>query len=327
MPEITLKIPSNSKFHSSLNEIDIVMGQILLKQMRLADPRTKLGIQDKIVKENESNYLWDMSRIFQIDDLTTEEIFNTYLLRKNINKEKDVNVSYPLLGYKQEDIETVFWGTGNRFKQWNLDLPIDSASWEIGDVVNITERSKFFGFQGEIVDTREYGGTLQCAISVNGDILKERNPKKGNKWETVWFGVENLKQTGDKLPQTFKAKPITGKYTATILCDTRDEAQYLRDKFILKCSDAQIWFKYNSPTIKNNENQIFTVFGIPNLERYPSSTDRLKGQGYIYGVAFSINYWACLTDEPLPTGYIEAIRMNLKVDRTDRINRIVISGE
>ena len=69
------------------------------------------------------------------------------------------------------------------------------------------------------------------------------------------------------------------------------------------------------------------MFGIPNLERYPTSTDRLKGKGYIYGVAFSINYWACLADEPLPEGYIETIRMNLKVDNYDKVNRIVISGD
>ena len=46
MPEITLHIPSNSKFHSSLNEVDLAMREILLNQMRIADPRNKLGIHD-----------------------------------------------------------------------------------------------------------------------------------------------------------------------------------------------------------------------------------------------------------------------------------------
>ena len=41
MPEITLNIPQNSKFKSSLNEIDIAMGQILVREMRIADPRNK----------------------------------------------------------------------------------------------------------------------------------------------------------------------------------------------------------------------------------------------------------------------------------------------
>ena len=44
MPDITLNIPSNSKFHSSLNEIDLAMGAVLLNQMRIADPRNKLGL-------------------------------------------------------------------------------------------------------------------------------------------------------------------------------------------------------------------------------------------------------------------------------------------
>ena len=85
MPDITLNIPSNSKFHSSLNEIDLAMGAVLLNQMRIADPRNKLGLQDVLATEEKNDWLWDYSRVFQVDELTTEEIFNTYLLRKNIN--------------------------------------------------------------------------------------------------------------------------------------------------------------------------------------------------------------------------------------------------
>lgn len=326
MPEITLNIPKNSRFNSSLNEIDIAMGQILLKEMRIADPRTKDRDQRIKVVDDDSDWLWDNSRVFQVDDLTTEELFNTYLLRKNINNQKDVNVSYPILGYKQNDLDTVFYGTGNRYRQWYFDLPTD-GTYEIGDVVNIAKHGTYFGMQGEIHELRMNGNNQQASLLINGSILQEHDAREGNKLKTIWFDCVYLKHTGDKIPQQYKAKQITGTYTATILCDTRDEAQYLRDKFILKCADANIWFRYLSPTINNTENQIFTVFGIPNLERYPSSSDRLKGQGYIYGVAFSINYWACLTDEPLPAGYIEAIKMNLEVDNHDRVNRIVISGE
>ena len=91
MPTIDLKIPSNSRFHSSLNEIDIALKSILLNQMRIADPRNKLGIQDQWATKEE-DYLWDDSRVFQVDELTTEEIFDTYLLRKNINGEKNTDV-------------------------------------------------------------------------------------------------------------------------------------------------------------------------------------------------------------------------------------------
>ena len=103
MPIIDLKIPSNSRFHSSLNEIDLAMKQIFLHVMRIADPRDKSGIQDNITEE-ENNYLWDDSRVFQVDELDTEEIFNTYLLRKKINNTKGVDISYPLLAYLQNDI-------------------------------------------------------------------------------------------------------------------------------------------------------------------------------------------------------------------------------
>ena len=320
MPDIILNIPNNSKFHSSLNEIDLAMGAILLNQMRIADPRNKLGRQDILADENKNDWLWDYSRVFQVDELTTEEIFDTYLLRKNINKEKGTDVSYPILAYMQNDIETVFWGSGNRFRQWYFDLPVDEATWEKGDTVFITYPEKYRGLQGEILTIEKENDSLFCTLSINGIPVVDKKTNIPYK-----FNVDYLRPTGDKVPHRYKAKSITGTYTAVILCDNKDELQYIRDHFILRCSDAQIWHRFQSPTINNAENQIFTVFEIPNIERYPSASDKLKGQGYIYGSAFKINYWACLTDTPLPQSLIEAIRMNITVEGDGRTNRIVIS--
>lgn len=318
MPEVKLNIPTNSKFKSSLNEIDIAIGGVLLNQMRIADPRSITG-ELSALNEIPSTWLWDESRVFQVDELTTEEIFNTFLLRKEIYKKKGVDVSYPILAYLQNDIKTAFWGTGNRYKQWFFDIPVDPDSWEIGDTVFITEPLKYRTLQAEI---HEILNENECTLTINGTLITES--LNNNKTEAVKFKFKDLRPTGDKIPSRYKAKAITGTYTAVVLCDTRDEAQYLRDKFILRCADAQIWHTYHSPMI-NSENQIFTVFGIPNIERYPLSADKLKGSGYIYGIAFNIDIWGCLTDEPLPGGFIETIRMNLHVEGEDRVNRIVIS--
>ena len=130
---------------------------------------------------------------------------------------------------------------------------------------------------------------------------------------------------GDKAPIEYKAKGITGTYSAVILVDNRDEAQYIRDHLILRCNDANIWFTYDSPVIQNTENQIYTVFEIPTLERYPSATDRLKGQGYIYGVGWDVNIWAALTDTPLPAEMIEMIRLNIKEEAEERFRRYIIT--
>ena len=325
MPDINLNIPFNSRFHSSLNEIDLAMKQILLSVMRTADPRDFTREQNNIAKKEE-DYLWDESRVFQVDELETTEIFNTYLLRKKINESKGVDVSYPLLGFMQKDIDTVFWGTGNRYRQWYLDIPVDSTEIEKGDDVVIAEYGKYFGIKGTIGDSIvNQNSVVMYSVVVNDKPITEKDPFT-NKEKVKYFSLDNLRLIDpDKIPQRYKAKAITGTYMAVVLCDTKDEAQYLRDKFILRCSDAKIWWKYKSPTINNTENQLFTVFGIPNLDRYPSSDDKLKNTGYIYGIAFEINYWGCLTDEPLPAGYIEAIRMNMHVEKVDGINRIVIS--
>lgn len=322
MPDIKLELPKNSKFHSSLNEIDMVMGKILLEQMRIADPRSKLRKQDISANPTKNDWLWDESRTFQVDELTTEEIFDTYLLRMKINNKKGVDVSYPLLAYLQNDIETVFWGTGNRYKQNYFDIPAEPESWEVGDSVVILEPFKYRGTKAIIQEVRTVGSSLKCVLSLNDVIITQ---KIKNKKEPILFDVSSLRQTGDKTPERYKAKAITGTYTAVILVDNRDEAQYIRDKFILRCSDARIWFSFNSPTINNAKNQIFTVFNIPNLQRYPASKDKLKGEGFIYGVAFDINYWACLTDTPLPQSLIETIRMNIHVEGDGRTNRIVIN--
>ena len=313
-------IPNNTKFNSSLNEIDIAMKSILLSQARLADPRNKLReLDEQEIYPDINDWLWDESRVFQVDALETEEIFNTYLLRKNVNNSKGVDITYPLMAYQQDNIETAFWGTGNRYKQWYFDLPADENAWEVGDEVYITQRTKYFGKQATVM---KYDKSAEaCILAIAGETIVD------DKKDPIWFSTSELKATGDKLPNKYKAKSITGNYKVAVLFDNRDEAQYFRDHFILRCCDANIWFRFYSPTIKNTENQIFTVFGIPNIDKYPVSKDKLHGKGFIYGIAFVVNVWTMLADRPLPQGIIEQIRMNLHVEGDGRINRIVITPD
>lgn len=307
---IKLDLPQNSRFNTSLNEIDLVFGLILQHVMRIADPRDKLGKPNSV--GSDGNWLWSDDHIFQVDDLTTEDIFDTWLLR---NKRKGVDVQYPLLAYKQEDIDTVFWGTGNRYRQWHLQTPVATNTWEVGDTVGIKD-TKYKGYAGQIVEILP---TNQCILSINNSILMDANKTP------IKFYFEQLTPMGDKAPLEYKAKAMTGTYVSVILVDNRDEAQYLRNNFILRCADANIWWPYNSHVLNGAENQMYTVFEIPNIERYPSSDDKLQNHGYIYGIAFRTNVWATLTDTPLPASVIEMIRMNIRADTQDRWDRIIIN--
>ena len=323
MPDITLHEPQNSRFHSSLNEIDLAMREVLLNQMRIADPRDITGEPDKLVADTNRDYLWDYSRVFQVDNLDTEDIFDTYLLRKQVNNQTNTDVTYPLLAFKQDDIDTVFWGTGNRVHQHYIELPSDGKEFEVEDEVVITETGKYRGLHAYVNEIKTDQEEVFCKLRINGKILQEDLPY--NKHQDKWFNTLDLRLVGEKTRQVYKAKAITGKYSVAILCDNRDELQYIRDHFILRCADGQIWHKYSSPTLQGAENQIFTVFGIPNIDKYPASKDKLKGKGYIYGSAFKVDFWAALTDTPLPQSLIEAIRMNIHVEKEGLVNRIVIT--
>ena len=322
MPDITLNLPKNSLFNSSLNEIDVAMSRIFLNQMRIADPRDKSGKWGHWTSEETGNWLWDESRIFQVDDLSTEEIFNTYLLRKKINNKKDVDITYPILAYIEDDIDTVFWGTGNRYRQNDFNIPVEHNMVEVGDNVLIADNTKYRGLRAQVEKITQIDDDIFMELSINGVIITDT--QKNLKKIPHLFNMNDLRPSGNKIPKHYKAKAITGTYTAAILCDNRDEIQYIRDKFILRCADAQIWHKYKSPTIENAENQIFTVFDIPNIEKHPDSKNKLTGEGYIYSTAFKTHIWGCLTDEPLPQEWIEQIRMNMHIERVDRVNRIVI---
>lgn len=323
MPDIVLHEPKNSRFHSSLNEVDLAMREILLNQMKIADPRDISGEPGKFVSEANKDYLWDYSRVFQVDGLDIEEIFDTYLLRKQVNNQTNTDISYPLCVFKQDDIETVFWGTGNRVHQHYIELESKSSDFEVNDEVVITEQGKYRGLRAEIFEIKNEDSQVYCKLMINGSILQE--DLLGGKHRDKWFTTTNLRLVGEKTRQVYKAKAITGKYTVAILCDNRDELQYIRDHFILRCADGQIWHRYASPTLGGAENQIFTVFGIPNIDKYPNAKDKLKGHGYIYGSAFKVDYWAALTDTPLPQSLIEAIRLNLHVEKDGLVNRIVIN--
>lgn len=317
MPDITLNIPNNSRFSSSLNEIDLAMREVFLTEMRIADPRDKTRKQI-VTTDQKTSFLWERDRVFQVDDMTTEDIFDTWLLRNSQNN-KNIDVTYPLLAYKQNDIKDVFWGTGNRYKQWEITVPRPNCDIEIGDIVVIKDRSSkiLFGTRARVENIVEGGYIL--SYENTGKIIKDNNNKP------ILFIKEILGQLGDKLPITFKAKAMTGSYSAVVLVDNRDEAQYIRDHLILRCNDANIWFKYKSPTIENVENQIYTIFKVPTLERYPDHTERLKGKGYIYGVGWDVDMWAALTDTPLPTEIIEMIRMNLKIKNEERYQKVIIT--
>lgn len=316
MPEIVLNIPNNSRFSSSLNEIDLAMREIFLTEMRLADPRDQTHRQMSLGSDN--NWLWDRERIFQVDDMTTEEVFDTWLLRHS-HVNKNVDVTYPLLAYKQNEIKDVFWGTGNRYKQWEIMVPPANAEIEIGDLVVIKDRSnkRLFGTKANVCNIVDNGYTLYY----EGTDRKITDLKN----KPIIFSEEVLGQFGDKAPIVYKAKAITGTYSAVILVDNRDEAQYIRDHFILRCNDANIWFTYASPTIEHTANHIYTVFEIPTLERYPTPENRLKGQGYVYGVGIDVNIWAALTDTAVPSEIIEMIRMNLQVHGEPKSQKIIIT--
>lgn len=316
MPDITLHLPSNSRFQSSMNEIDAAMKEIFLTEMRLADPRDKSHKQ--ISHGSESNWLWEPDRVFQVDEMTTEDIFETWLLRHS-QVNKNIDVTYPLLAYKQNDIKDVFWGTGNRYRQHFILSTPENMLPEVGDEVVIVDRSdrRLFGIKGKVAEVLD--GRYILSYLTSDDKIKSPDGKPKQ------FLLEDLRQLGVKAPVEYKAKGITGTYSAVVLVDNRDEAQYLRDHFILRCNDANIWFTYKSAVINDIENQIYTVFEIPTLERYPSATDRLKGQGYIYGVGFDVNIWAALTDTPLPPNIIEMIRLSIKEEAEERFRRYIIT--
>lgn len=280
---------------SSLNEIDVEMSNIMRRLMRHADPRC--------IKKNPNAPLWTDDRVILVDELDTKEIFNAYLIS---NDKKKVDITYPICGIHPNDIDEVFYGTGNRIGQWEFLVDQKPDDFEVGKTVFII-RGNGKGIKGIINSINED----KIVINVNGTLITE--------------DIANCRVDSSKGTYTFKAKQIQTTYEIAILVDNKKEARYLQDKFILRCADGHIWHPFKSELLNGSESYIFTVFGIPNLNRYPSSDDKLTGSGYIYGISFKADVWAILADEPLPAGLIEQIRLNIHVDNETRINKITIN--
>lgn len=282
---------------SSLNEIDVEMGNILLKEMRIADTRTI---------EKTQKPLWNDNSVILVDELEIEEIFRAWLIK---NEKKLIDIQYPILGYAPNDIDEVFYGTGNRIHQWYFETETKDSSWEIGDLVWVI--SGFYkGDQGTITQINQNKRT--ATVNMGGN----------NSYD---FSFDDLRPTGDKLPTTFKAKQIITSYDSVILCESKKEARYFMNNFILRCADGQIWHPFNSNILNGSELHIFTVFGIPNMKKYPTSDAKLKGSGYIYGVSFRTQVWAYLTDTPIPPSFIEQIKENIHVETDGLVQKIVIN--
>ncbi len=285
------------KIQSSLNEIDVEIGNILLKEMKIADTRTIAKTQ---------NPLWGPDNVILVDELEIEEIFRAWLIK---NEKKSVDIQYPILAYAPNDIDEVFYGTGNRVEQWTFQTEVKDDSWKIGDLVWVID-GFFRGDQGTIVSINDQNRKAQ--VNIGGD-------------NTYEFTFDQLRPTGDKLPSVFKAKQIITSYDSVILCEQKQEARYFMNNFILRCADGQIWHPFKSDILNGTELHIFTVFGIPNMKKYPTSDAKLKGAGYIYGVSFRTQVWAYLTDFPVPNGFIEQIRENIHVETDGLVQKIVIN--
>ena len=284
------KVKGIDDIDSSLNEIDIEMSNIMRKLMRHADPRC--------IKKNPKHPLWTDDRVILVDELETQEIFNAYLIS---NDKKKIDITYPICAIHPNDIDEVFYGTGNRIGQWDFLVDQKPDDFKVGETAYII-RGKGKGIKGVVESIEDPNITL----NVNGTLVSEE--------------IANCKPAF-----TFRAKQIQTTYDIAILVDNKKEARYLQDKFILRCADGHIWHPFKSKLLNGTESYIFTVFGIPNLNRYPSSDDKLTGSGYIYGISFDVDVWAILADEPLPTSIIEQIRLNIHVADEIRVNKITIN--
>lgn len=285
------------KIQSSLNEIDVEMGNIFLKEMKIADTRTIAKTQTP---------LWGPDNVILVDELEIEEIFRAWLIK---NGKKSVDVQYPILAYAPNDIDEVFYGTGNRVEQWTFQTEVKDDSWEVGDTVWVID-GFYRGDQGTITAI-DYDKRT-ASVNMGGD-------------NTYDFTFDQLRPGGDKIPSVFKAKQIITSYDSVILCEQKQEARYFMNNFILRCADGQIWHPFKSDILNGTELHIFTVFGIPNMKKYPTSDAKLKGAGYIYGVSFRTQVWAYLTDFPVPNGFIEQIRENIHVETDGLVQKIVIN--
>ena len=285
------------KIQSSLNEIDVEIGNILLKEMRIADTRTV---------EKTKNPLWGPDNVILVDELEIGEIFRAWLIK---NEAKKIDVQYPILAYAPNDIDEVFWGTGNRIHQWEFQTDVKEDSWEVGDIVYIID-GLYRGERGTITEIDQ--NNKKAKVKITEDNIQD-------------FFFYQLRPTGNKLPQKFKAKQIITSYDSVILCEQKQEARYFMNNFILRCADGQIWHPFNSKILNGSELHIFTVFGVPNMKKYPTSDAKLKGSGYIYGVSFRTKVWAYLTDFPVPAGFIEEIRENIHVETDGLVQKIVIN--
>lgn len=286
------------EFKSSLNEIDVAFGDIMLKMMQKADTRT--------LTEGSKTPLWTANNIVMVDELDTEEIFNAWLIK---NKGGLIDIKYPIMAYTFDDIEEVFYGTGNRMGQWEFETSNKDKDWAVGDDIVITKGT----YRGESGVVKNFKIVERLAEIVFGNGTTAEVP------------FDCIRMIGDKAPKVFKAKQFITSYSTTILVEFKSEARMLQNNFILRCADGEIWHEFESKILDGEKLHVFTVFDIPNISKVPKSNEKLSDGGYIYALSFKTKLWGYMTDEPLPISYIEQMRMNVHVDNEPRTNRIVIN--
>lgn len=93
-------------------------------------------------------------------------------------------------------------------------------------------------------------------------------------------------------------KSFQTKYGVSIWDDNFKAIRYYQDKISLRGIQNSFHHTWKSKLLNGFETHLTYLIGMPVINTIPTTSEKLRGSGFIYGLGFSIDVWGVLADNP-----------------------------
>lgn len=129
----------------------------------------------------------------------------------------------------------------------------------------------------------------------------------GNRVNEAGLVVSSDKESVTPTMKIALMKSYQSKYTVSIWDDTFRAIRYYQDKIALRGIHREFCHEWDSSIVEGEKAHFTYLVGMPVINTVASASEKVSGSGYMYCLAFDVDIWGVLLDEPVTEDLIYQI--------------------
>lgn len=120
----------------------------------------------------------------------------------------------------------------------------------------------------------------------------------GNRVNEAGLVVSADKESFEPHANISLMKSFQSKYTVSIWDDTFKAIRYYQDKIALRGIHNEFCHEWDSNIVDGVKSHFTYLIGMPVINTVATASEKVNGSGFIYCLAFDVDIWGALMDEP-----------------------------